>query len=185
MKILHICDTPENLMDLGDLASMKLELVLTSGDLPRPIYDRIRAKLPDVPLYGVRGGHDGPTELTAAEDLHLRVIEIGGLKVAGFQGSWRYKPAGRYLYTDNEVSVALSRFPNVDVLVTHNPPALDGHELLDDIHNGFTSFVEYCARSGVKYLFHGHSSVEKQTRMGATLVIGSYGRRVIDLPDWK
>ncbi|MBI4872399.1 MAG: hypothetical protein HY814_12635 [Candidatus Riflebacteria bacterium] len=183
MKILHICDAPDQLMDLNDLAKEKIDLVLSSGDLPRPIYARVRSALGDVPVYGVHGAHDAPSDLQPTEDLHLRVVEVGGLKFGGFQGSWRYKPGGRYLYSDNEVAVALERYSGVDVFVTHNPPALIGHEILDDVHNGFTSFVEYCARFNVRYLFHGHSAVVCESRMGQTRVFGSHGKRVVTIEE--
>ncbi len=181
MKILHICDSPDDLMDLSDVVDEKVDLVLTSGDLPRAIYDRLKAALGDVPLYGVHGAHDAPSDVQPPEDLHLRVVEIGGIRIGGFQGSWRYKPGGRYLYSDNEVAVALERYPGVDVFVTHNPPALAGHEIQDDVHNGFESFVEYCARGDVKYLFHGHSAQVCESQMGTTRVVGTHGRRIIEI----
>ncbi|MBI3893870.1 MAG: metallophosphoesterase family protein [Candidatus Wallbacteria bacterium] len=177
MKILHISDEPDELRDTAALAAESPDLILTSGDLPRWVYDRIRAAMPGVPFLGVRGNHDSPADLTPEEDLHLRVVEFRGVRLGGFQGSWRYKPAGRYLYDEEQVEAALARHPGCDVFVTHNPPALENHEVPDGVHDGFRAFVEYCSRHRVQLLLHGHSNVRAESRMGATRVLGTYGWR--------
>ena len=70
-------------------------------------------------------------------DLHLRVVTLAnGLRIGGFNGSWKYKPRGHFLYDQDEAAVLLQQLPAVDILVTHNSPA-DVHERDADVHQGF------------------------------------------------
>ena len=32
------------------------------------------------------------------KDLHLKVVEIGGLRIGGLNGCWKYKSKGAFLY---------------------------------------------------------------------------------------
>src|ERR1035441_6282857 len=74
-------------------------------------------------VFAVKGNHDGggpfPAPIT---DLHLRIEEFDGLRFGGFNGSWRYKPRGHFLYEQDEAERQLAAFPPVDVFVAHNSP---------------------------------------------------------------
>lgn len=109
-------------------------------------------------------------------DLHLRCETYGGLTFGGFRGAWRYKPRGHFLYEQDEVRRLLDRFPAVDVFVAHNSPRFV-HDRDDDVHFGFEALGEYLARAKPRLLIHGHQHINRESRIGATNVIGVYGIR--------
>jgi uncharacterized protein len=132
-------------------------------------------------VFAVKGNHDSggpfPAPIT---HLHLRIEEFGGLRFGGFNGSWRYKPRGHFLYEQDEVERQLAAFPPVDVFVAHNSPR-HVHDRDDEVHIGFEAFNNYIRRAQPRLFLHGHQHVNRETMVGQTLVVGVYGVRTLDL----
>ena len=75
-----------------------------------------------------------------------------GLIMAGLEGSIRYKPQGRFQYTEFEMGLKVLRLvPRLaynqlfkgralDILISHSPP-LGIHNGQDHVHRGFASFL--------------------------------------------
>lgn len=134
-------------------------------------------------ILAVKGNHDSSGSFpTPIEDLHLVVREFGGLRFGGFNGSWKYKPRGNYLYEQSEVEGLLSSFPPVDVFVAHNSPRLI-HERDEDVHIGFAAFNTYIDRAKPQFFIHGHQHVNQETMVGRTRVMSMFGQRQIVLPE--
>ena len=134
-------------------------------------------------ILGVKGNHDSSGRFQSPIlDLHLAVLEFGGLRFGGFNGSWKYKPRGNYLYEQSEVETLLKVFPPVDVFVAHNSPRLI-HERDDDVHIGFAAFNSYIERVKPLLFIHGHQHVNQESTLGGTRVIGVFGQRQIVLPE--
>jgi Icc-related predicted phosphoesterase len=133
------------------------------------------------PVFGVRGNHDVVTAFPEGiTDLHLRTVEFGGLKFGGFNGSWKYKPRGHYLYQQDEATALLKDFPRVDVFVSHNSPR-HIHDKEDETHFGFEALAAYVAEKRPRLFFHGHQHINQETMVGVTQVIGVYGHRIFEL----
>src|SRR2546421_62312 len=69
-----------------------IDLILSCGDLPPTYLDFLASSL-DVPLFYVRGNHDGKyrqSEYPGGGNLHGRVVTCQGIRLAGFEGSPRY-----------------------------------------------------------------------------------------------
>jgi Icc-related predicted phosphoesterase len=179
MKVLVIADLEDVELDLGCLKDPALSLILSCGDVYRRTYEAIRGVSP-LPLYAVHGNHDDAEWLPGITDLHMRPTSFNGVSLGGFEGAWRYKPAGRFLYTEPEVERFMSFFPAVDVFVSHNPLA-GVHDIADGVHNGFGAFRSYVERKKPKWFLHGHSNRPGETRLGDTRVVCVKGWTTIDL----
>lgn len=160
-------ESPDVLVSCGDLGDQTILTVAKAVKCRR--------------VFAVKGNHDSggpfPTPIT---DLHLRTEESGGLRFGGFNGSWRYKPRGHFLYEQDEVERHLAAFPPVDVFVAHNSPR-HVHDRDDEVHIGFEAFNSYIRRVQPLLFLHGHQHVSQETLVGRTRVVGIYGVRTFNL----
>jgi len=151
------------------------DLILAAGDLPGYLLEFVATKTRTRPLY-VLGNHgngyvrpaDGsPMHLPGGcENVHGRVIEVGGVLVAGLEGCLRYRPGpqqyreGQYrrLAARMAPQLALNRLRRgraVDVLLTHAPPQ-GPHAGEDFAHRGVASFNRFQRRWRPRVHVHGH-----------------------------
>jgi Icc-related predicted phosphoesterase len=178
--------------------------VISCGDLPFYYLDFLASML-NVPLFYVFGNHDSGFEYTSegriergvpgGDNLDGRTCALGGLLLAGLEGSRRYRPDGAYQYTEAEMALkALGLAPALlanrvrhgralDVLVTHAPP-LGIHDGPDQPHLGFRTLRALMRVWRPRYLLHGHKHVytpdqQVETRFEDTLVINVYPFRVL------
>lgn len=111
---------------------LSVDLVLAAGDLPWDYLETL-GSLVDAPAAFVPGNHDprvtrstpGPRGFV---NLDGRVVEVGGLRVAGLGGCVRYND-GDHQYTQRQYGRrarsllrGASASSPVDVLLTHAPP---------------------------------------------------------------
>jgi len=174
---MEIKDSPALHRIDAELSCGNYHLVVSCGDVHAGIIEHIATT---VPVIGVRGNHDSPQLPAGMRDLHCRMITYNGVKFGGFQGAWKYKPTGHFLYENDEVERYLSRFPGLDVFVAHNP--MSGiHDVNDGVHNGFEAFRNYCMRTQPGLFLHGHSGIQGETALGSTIVMGINGVKGIEI----
>lgn len=210
MKLLAVTDkvvdfiySPVLLEKFGDV-----DMVVSCGDLPYYYLEYIVTML-CVPLLYVHGNHDPPVEYSASGaqvtgpggciNVHGRLVRERGLTIAGLEGSIRYKPQGKYQYTETQMwtqmlklSPALlhNRFIKrrpLDILLAHSPP-FGIHNGRDRTHVGFSSFLWLMERFKPRYLLHGHRHVYNplettETRYADTTVVNVYPYKVLEIPD--
>ena len=204
MKILAVSDRVEEQLYSPDIrrAFSDVEMVFGCGDLPFYYLEYIATML-GVPVLYVRGNHDdrvyhlhGGRVVDRAEgctDLHGRLLYQSGLLIAGVEGSMRYRPDGKCMYTDGEVALVLaSLLPRLlfnwvrygrflDALVAHAPP-YGIHDKDTNVHGGYKAFRWLIKTFQPAYFFHGHIHVYTEdqtveTVLGKTKVINTYGHR--------
>lgn len=183
-----------------------IDLLVSCGDLPFYYLEYLAGTL-DVPSYFVFGNHGFELEHRADEiaiahprvgsNLHVTTVNERGVLMAGLEGCLRYKPHGRFQYSEGEMwQQALNLAPRLilnrlrhgrylDVLVTHAPP-FGIHDQPDRAHTGFKSFLWLLRTFRPRYLWHGHVHVYNRnqviaTRYCETDVINVYPHRVIDV----
>jgi uncharacterized protein len=163
-----------------------VRLVLSCGDLPvdylGALADRFR-----VPLLYVRGNHDGPHRDVhlPGENLHGRLVTVGGLRILGFEGSNWYNGQG-VQYTERQMwwkvqatRPAVWRARGVDVVVAHAPP-YGIHDARDLCHTGFKAFRTLLDTLRPRYFIHGHMHLdyapmmERTTPIGQTQVVNAF-----------
>jgi len=159
----------------------KADLLISCGDVDDNLIAEVSEAYKCQTVIAVRGNHDRSAHFAQSIiDLHLNKVEIKGVSFGGFQGSWKYKPRGNYLYEQDEVEEALKDFPRVDVFVAHNSPRRL-HDKEDGPHYGFEAFNTYIKLRRPKIFIHGHQHIRRQTKVEETVVIGAYGVQVMQL----
>lgn len=157
----------------GNLAPF--DLVLSAGDMPGEVLEFVATKTRVTPLF-VFGNHaagylrDPDTDELrppgGCVNVHMRVVRVGGLSVAGFEGSLRYRE-GPHQHTQADYYQMLARLAPrlywnqrrhgraVDVLLTHAPPK-GPHEGDDHVHKGVGAFNLFHRLFRPKLHVHGH-----------------------------
>jgi len=186
--------------------------VLSCGDLPFDYIEYLVSRL-DVPLLYVPGNHDPslePPEMTwmplraiappgpgpeGCINIDGRLVEVLGLRIAGFGGSIRYKQ-GDNQYTQGqmgrralklEIRARLGRVKNgrkVDILVTHAPP-FGLAEATDAAHVGFVAFLRLIRNFQPVLAVHGHihpyGRVVSERLIRSTRVVNVVPSRLIEI----
>jgi len=164
-----------------DLTAQPADLVISLGDVADLVILEAAKLARCHHVFAVKGNHDGggpfPPPII---NLHLAVQTVDGVRFGGFNGSWRYKPRGHYLYDQEEVEDLMAAFPTVDVFVAHNSPQ-NIHERDTEVHVGFEAFNRYIERAQPRLFLHGHQHVNQDTLVGRTQVMGVFGQRRIQL----
>ena len=182
-----------------------VDLVLSCGDLPHYYLEFIVTML-NVPLYYVMGNHGFELEYSdsgerrvrpeGCVDISDRVVDWNGLRIAGLEGSLRYKE-GPYQYTQAQMLWKAVRLAmkllgrrlrtgrGLDILVTHAPPLgiQDGKDLS---HTGFRAFLRVMQCLRPRYLVHGHSHdysrrQDETTLYRSTTVVNVFPYRLLDV----
>ncbi len=157
-----------------------VDVVLGCGDLDDGVLLEAAHRFGCPTVLAVKGNHDTRAPFAhPIVDLHQRVVEVGGVRFAGFQGCWKYKPQGRYLYSQEEAAELLARMAPADVLIAHNSPR-GLHDRDDGVHPGFEAFHDYIRQAGTKVLFHGHQHVSRTSLLGNTTVVGVEGATLFE-----
>lgn len=220
VRVLAVADEVDESLYYERVRRLQPDLVVACGDLPFDYLEYLVTML-NVPLLFVPGNHDpdlrAQPETLGAEDFSRpflvgslsqeragplgcvnidgRVVDAGGLRVAGLGGSIRYRE-GPNQYTQRQMgarAVALElrigrkglwdRRP-VDILATHSAPlgVGDGD---DPTHRGFSSFHRLTARVRPKLLLHGHvhpyGRLTRRRELGGTTVVNVVGRKMLDV----
>ena len=178
MKLLVIADIDEITWRGG---GGQADVLVSCGDVCDQLILQAAVAYGCRQIFAVKGNHDLPSPFPAPIiDLHLHVEEYMGVRFGGFNGSWKYKPRGLYIYEQDEATGLLKDFSGVDVFVSHNSPR-GIHDKQDKIHTGFDALGDYIRKQKPKVLIHGHQHVNAETDIGGTKVIGVYGQRVIEI----
>lgn len=201
MKILGVADTEDRaLADHFDRERWRdVDLVISCGDLKASYLDYLVSQL-NVPLLYVRGNHDlayADSPPPGCENLDLRVVKIGGLRIAGLEGSRWYGGRGveygerhmrlRAMWLRAKAALA----GGIDVIVAHAQPAFhadEGGEIenLDYVHAGFDAFRDLILTVKPRLFLHGHTHLhygrgKRERVLGSTRVIDCYGHALINL----
>jgi Icc-related predicted phosphoesterase len=143
-------------------------LVVSCGDMPASYLDFISSIL-CLPLYFVRGNHDGSYQPghPGGDNLHGRILTFKDFSFAGLEGSIRYNQ-GPVQYTEREMFARVVwmmprllvsesvRGYGIDAFVVHSPPR-GIHDIPEDrAHRGFKAFHYLMRWARPRYLLHGH-----------------------------
>jgi Icc-related predicted phosphoesterase len=181
-----IPEIPIHLLVIADIEDLrwkhstgKADILLSCGDVSDHVILEAADAFKCRAIFAVKGNHDSSHPFPdPIVDLHRISDKCSGVTFGGFNGAWKYKPRGWYLYDQSEVEEYLAIFPGTDIFISHNSPR-GIHDRNDGIHTGFDGLTSYIARAKPKILVHGHHHVNKETTCGETQVIGVHGWRKI------
>lgn len=153
---------------LGDHSSYDIEIVLKYIDKNK--------------IYALLGNHDSNyIEQYNLNNLNGTTIEINGVKLLGIQGSYKYKPTTKGLFTQQESIEFLNNKEKVDILVSHDAP-YGLSERNDPAHQGLFGITYYLFKNKVPYCIHGHlHDVSNKKMINNTNVICCYQYNYIEL----
>lgn len=138
------------------------------------------------PKLGVHGNHDRGDEFDAPgiEDVHLRPVDLLGLRVAGFGGSVRTGPGSGLAWSQEEAEDLLAGLSPVDVLLAHSPPFGVNDDRDDPVHVGLRGLRGYVERAAPALLVHGHTYPPlPATALDSTRIRYVRGHALVELPD--
>ncbi len=208
MRILAVADEVDRSLYSSALTRRvgHIDAIVSCGDLPFYYLEYLAGVL-NAPTYFVFGNHGFELEHRADEaaiaqprvgtNLDRKVVDEGGVLLAGLEGCMRYNSASRFQYTEREMRLRvgallphllLNRLRHgryLDVLAVHAPP-YGIHDLPDRCHSGFKSYLWLMQHFRPRYLLHGHVHAYNPrqvvaTRYGQTNVVNVYPYRVIDI----
>jgi Icc-related predicted phosphoesterase len=182
LTALVIADTHGCLRESDIPKDVDYDVCLLLGD----VYDNdLKVLLPCIHsnVYGILGNHDGFGTLSRFDvgNLHGGMVEINGVKIAGLQGSIKYKNADMPLYTDEESDDVADILPLADILISHDSPKyVFGTN--DFAHSGLTGITKYCEKHNIPLNLHGHHHENKTTFLeNGTTSICTYGVNLITI----
>jgi calcineurin-like phosphoesterase family protein len=195
VKILAVADevSPALYERFDEERWKDIDLILSCGDVPPDYLDFLCSML-NVPVLYVRGNHDATFPASAydgCENVHGRVVEHKGLRVAGFEGCMWYN-GGRFQYKEGQMRgiVRRARFRAwrsglPDIILTHAPPR-GCHDGADACHRGFEAFRGAIEAWRPSFLLHGHMHAyergERDSTIGDTRVVHVFPYTVLNVP---
>ena len=106
MKILVLADIDDLKWKGGN---GRADLLLSLGDIADNVILQAADAWQCPAVLAVKGNHDDETPFPEPIlDLHLRTMDLGGLRFGGLNGCWQYKPRGHFLYYQEEAESFLA-----------------------------------------------------------------------------
>ena len=173
---------------------LRVDVVLAAGDLPWDYLETLVSLL-DVPAAFVPGNHEprigrgtpGPRGMVNVDS---RVLEVGGLRIAGLGGCVRYND-GDHQYTQEQYDArartllkAVDEDRPVDVLLTHAPPLGLGDQP-DPSHLGIEALHGLIEAWRPSWHLHGHihpyGMLKPDRQLGTTTIRNVIPWQVLDI----
>lgn len=161
ISLLLISDTHgcTDYTPLSDDAYLGIDACICMGDIYETELRRIKEETDkhNLQCYAIPGNHE-PKDAIDKEgftNFHGKVIEIGGLHIAGWGGCKKYKEADDVLFMTNKESDQFAdTLPKADILISHSNPYRDNQ---NNPHSGLSGITRYLQKTKPTPLhFYGH-----------------------------
>ena len=186
IDILIITDTHNCLYydkkEIEKIKDAKYDICLLLGDVTNSDIYEILKIVPYNKIYGLLGNHDGLDrfEESKIRSLNGQVITVNNVRIAGLQGSHRYKVGNYGMYSHEESIKIADRIPEADILVSHDRPFTKDNN--DNVHDGLKGVTYYCYKNHIKLEIHGHLHKETEEILkNGTRVVGKYKVSILNL----
>lgn len=156
MNILFIADLHDiNYENLDKIKLFNYDVCILLGDISKKGLLYIKS-IVNKQIYGITGNHDTFELLKQSdiEDINLKTIDVGSIKVAGLSGGVKYK-AGMYaMLTQEQMKNNVKLLDKCDILISHET----GYHYIetDKAHEGFIAIDQYIQSFSPKYNIFGH-----------------------------
>lgn len=186
INILIITDTHNCLSydeeSIEKIKSAKYDICIILGDISNNDICEILKIIPYEKIYGLLGNHDSSDRFDESKirNLNGKVVTINNVRIAGIQGSYRYKDGDYGMYTHEESIQIADQMPEADILVSHDRPYITDNN--DIVHDGLKGITYYCYKNHIKLEIHGHLHEESEEFLkNGTRVLGKYKVNVISI----
>ena len=170
--------------EITKVKDLKYDVCFLLGDINGNYLDIILKYVPIEKIYGILGNHDeyGLLESRDIANIHLKIININGIKILGFEGS-RYKDGNIPMYSQKESIKILKKCGMTDILVSHDSPYELYSKANDKAHCGLKGITKYLKKNKVYLNIHGHHHINTSLKLdNGTNVIGVYRCALITFP---
>lgn len=188
LKLVVISDTHGDLA-FGDRFKVfmdkitEYDICLILGDIYVYELDKICEIIPPEKILAIRGNHDrfDIYDKHRITNINGKVYSVKGIKIAGIEGSNRYKNEEAPLYTHYEsLYLACKMKQEADLLITHDIPFMESK--YDKAHEGMVGITYYIYKNGVKVHIHGHIHKSYRTSYdNGTNEISVYGCEYVEI----
>ena len=189
INILFITDT-HNCLAYSDkylnyLKSIKItdyDICIILGDVSGLDIDAIKSIIPEEKLFGIVGNHDSIDcmEVNNIKNIHGKVIECKGIKIAAIMGSNRYKQGNYGMMTQEESIQIAQLMKNADILVSHDKAYICDKN--DNVHDGLKGITYYLYKNHIPIHVHGHLHEEfEELLKNGTKSIGIFQIKLMQL----
>ena len=175
-----------------------VKLIISCGDLKASYLSYLVTMIP-APLFYVHGNHDGSYERKppmGCECIDGRVVEYGGLRIAGLGGCMGSDPTNPLQFSEaqmekrmKKLTGELKRSKPLDIFVSHAPAKGIGD--MDGFHEGFECFNTLHREHQTRLHLYGHIHTVGSPmsrggifESGSTRLINCAGYRLIDLSEY-
>lgn len=162
IKILVIADTHQTLKteELETLKELTYDICLLLGDIQWQELQMIKKYVDTSRLYGIIGNHDDldMLEKLGINNIHNKLINVNGVNLIGWGGSYRYKRSIDLAFSDEESIEFAKTMPKADILISHDSPKFL-HSTSDEAHGGLEGITYYLEQNKVPLNIHGHHHV--------------------------
>ncbi|SPU40737.1 metallophosphoesterase, calcineurin superfamily, putative [Lysinibacillus capsici] len=179
MKVLAFSDlrTTESLPDVNP------DLVILLGHIPSKKVNEIEQKY-DCTILGLLSNSCSPRlyEDTTVVNLHRRVVDIEGIRFAGFGGVPLHNNDSFGYYSEEEVEKFVEQLSvsNVDVLISYANLAY-GDIKGANAKDGFKAYNRIVIEGISKYIIHGRLYSDFKRKLGETEIFSVYPYKIITL----
>jgi len=189
IKILFITDThnclaytDKYLNYLKSISPTDYDICIVLGDVSGLDIDAIKSLIPAEKLYGIAGNHDSRNIMEANNitDIHGKIIECKGIKIAAIMGSNRYKQGDYGMLTQEESLEIAESMADADILVSHDKAYI--WDKNDDVHDGLKGITYYLYKNHIPLHIHGHLHEEfEETLKNGTKSICLFQIKLMEL----
>lgn len=170
LKALCIADTHGSLYqkeeELKQCIDISPDVIICMGDIRRDELQIIMKHKGYIPCVGIKGNHDDVNQFDDIDitDINGRIAVINGVKIAGIEGSLRYKEDMPGFTQGESIAFAQKMEQGADLLVTHShmyrKDDLARSEY--DVHMGLLGSRQYFNKNRCVNI-HGHDhDIENQ-----------------------
>ncbi|MBP3359746.1 MAG: metallophosphoesterase family protein [Clostridia bacterium] len=159
------------------------DLCIVLGDVSTYELDKITELVPINKIIALRGNHDrfDVYHKHGITNINGKVYTCKGIRIAGIEGSNRYKNEKYPLYTHYEsLKLAYDMPQKADILISHD--CIFTESKYDKAHEGMAGLSYYVYKNNVMYHIHGH--IHKSYRSNypnGTEEISVYGCEYIEI----
>lgn len=189
INILFITDThnclaytDKYLNYLKSLRTTDYDICIILGDVSGLDIDAIKSIIPKEKLFGIVGNHDSinSMDINNITNIHGKVIQCKGIKIAAIMGSNRYKQ-GDYGTINQEESIQIAEsMKTADILVSHDKAYI--WDKNDNVHDGLKGITYYLYKNHVPIHIHGHLHEEfEELLKNGTKSLGLFQIKLLQL----
>ena len=180
MKILAFSDIRTTL----ELPNIEVDLIALLGRIPSKKVAEIERKYSDSPIIGLLSNSCSPTLYNDTEvvNIHKTVVEVDGIRIAGFGGApFRGNDSYGY-FSEEEVEKFVDQLAvsNVDVLMSYTNLAY-GDVKGANAEEGFRAYNRIILEGITKYIIHGRLHSDFHRTLGNTEIYSVSPYKLIEI----